>query len=136
MSKVKTFEDLRIWQQAMGLSVDIYKFSKTMTDSYSKNQLNRAALSISNNIAEGFERDSKKTFLYFLKVAKGSCGEVRNMLHFLRDTEQINEQEFTVFYERSISVSKQINGLISYLQQYKISDNKGTVQEDQAIYNL
>lgn len=136
MSKVKTFEDLRIWQQAMSLSLDVYRFSKTMTDTYSKHQLNRAALSISNNIAEGFERDSRKTFLYFLKVAKGSCGEVRNMLHFLKSTEQMNEQVFNVFYETSMSVSKQINGLINYLKQYKTTDNTGTVQEDQAIYNL
>lgn len=136
MSKVKIFEDLRIWQQAISLSVDIYSFSKTITDTYSKNQLNRAALSISNNIAEGFERNSKKTFLYFLQVAKGSCGEVRNMLHFLRDTGQINESECTSFLERSVSISKQINGLITYLKQYKNTNETGTVQEDQAIYNL
>lgn len=136
MSKVKTFEDLRIWQQAINLAVEVYVFSRGMSDIYSKNQLNRAALSISNNIAEGFERDSKKTFLYFLKISKGSCGEVRNMFHFLRGTGQISEADFKRFTEQCLSLSRQINGLIDYLKKYKATDNPGTVQEDQAIYNL
>lgn len=136
MSKIKTFEDLRIWKEAMSLSIALYSFSKGMSDPYSRNQLNRAALSISNNIAEGFERDSRKSFLYFLKVAKGSCGEVRNVLHFLKGTGQLNDQSFNEFRDQSLSLSRQTSGLIAYLKKYKESDNTDTVQEDQAIYNL
>ncbi len=136
MSKIKTFENLRIWQEAMNLATQVYNLSKGLNDNYSRNQLNRAALSVSNNIAEGFERDSKQTFLYFLKVAKGSCGEVRNVLHFLKSTGQIGDSNFQDLSEKCVSVSRQINGLINYLRKYKEQDNQGIVQEDQALYNL
>ncbi|MEP6704090.1 MAG: four helix bundle protein [Acidobacteriota bacterium] len=81
--KVERFEDLIIWQRAVELAAEIY----LVTDSASlradlalKDQLRRAAVSISANIAEGFERRSRKEYLNFLNIAKGSSGEVRSLL--------------------------------------------------------
>ena len=84
MSSVKTFEDLRIWQEARGLVKEIYSIfgvSRPAEKDYSfRDQVQRASVSIMNNIAEGFERNSDAEFARFLIIAKGSCGEVRSLL--------------------------------------------------------
>lgn len=82
----KRFEDLPVWQKAMGLAQDIYCLTESapFKKAHSlRDQLERAALSVSNNIAEGFERGTTKELLAFLYIARGSAGEVRSMLCFL-----------------------------------------------------
>jgi four helix bundle protein len=76
--KITGFEDLVVWQQALTLSVAIYQAFEACRDFALKNQIQRAAISISSNIAEGYERGSNKEFIQFLYYAKGSCGEVRS----------------------------------------------------------
>ena len=75
------FEDLRIWQESREQISDIYKCIGRGSDGYTdfafRDQLQRAAISMMNNIAEGFERKTHKDFAHFLDLAKGSCGEVR-----------------------------------------------------------
>jgi four helix bundle protein len=81
--KIVCFEDLVIWQKAVDFATDIYKLTETAamrTDFGLKDQLRRAAVSISANIAEGFERRSRNEYLNFLNIAKGSSGEVRSLL--------------------------------------------------------
>ncbi|HOP48603.1 MAG TPA: four helix bundle protein, partial [Desulfobacteraceae bacterium] len=80
------FEDLPVWQEAIKLAEDIYDMTeaKDWSGSYSlRDQLERAALSVSNNIAEGFERGTTNELLAFLYISRGSAGEVRSMLCFL-----------------------------------------------------
>ena len=113
--KFKRFEEIIAWQKAKSLTVQIYRSSKTINDFGFKNQIQRACVSIMNNIAEGFERRSDKEFVYFLFVAKGSCGETRSMLILAKELEYLNEQEANELSELSQEVSRLISGLIRSL---------------------
>ena len=75
--KIQRFEDIISWQKAKELSVSIYKILKSDTDFGFRNQIEKASVSVMNNIAEGFERQTNNEFRQFLYIAKGSCGEVR-----------------------------------------------------------
>jgi four helix bundle protein len=79
-------------------------------------QLQRAALSIMNNIAEGFERLSDKEFAYSLNIAKGSSGEVRSMIYVLNDLNFIDNETFKKFHSQITMISKSLSGFISYLK--------------------
>ncbi len=88
MEKAKHFEDLWIWQQARSLVKEIYEdLSKGpgSRDYGFRDQIQKAGISIMNNIAEGFERKSDVEFARFLDIAKGSCGEVRSMYYAAED---------------------------------------------------
>ncbi len=113
--KIEKFEDIFAWQKAKYLILIIYNKFHTSNDFGFKNQLERASVSIMNNIAEGFERKGHNEFRYFLYVAKGSCGEVRSMLYLAKELEYINEEEFINFYTKSIEISKLLSGLIKTL---------------------
>ena len=75
------FEDLDVWKKAARLSSDVYKELKVLKDFTFRDQITRAGLSISSNIAEGFERESQRECLAFLSYAKGSCGELRSQIY-------------------------------------------------------
>ncbi|MEQ8909822.1 MAG: four helix bundle protein [Vicingaceae bacterium] len=113
MSAFQQFEDLRVWQSARELYNLSSKHFKDSKQYFFRDQILRAALSVSNNIAEGFERKSNKEWVYFLYVAKGSCGEVRSMLHLAVDQKMINESEKNEIQELAMSVSKMIGSLIT-----------------------
>ena len=83
------FEDLRIWQEALGLVNAIYEAMGECLDYAFKDQITRATVSTMNNIAEGFERRSSRDFGHFLDIAKGSAGEVRSMLYLAEDLKLI-----------------------------------------------
>lgn len=78
--KIEKFEDLLIWKNAMDLCVNIYELAKSIKDFSLKDQIQRAAVSVPSNIAEGFDRGTNKEFIRFLYIAKGSCSEVRTQL--------------------------------------------------------
>lgn len=84
--KINRFEDILAWQKAINFAVDCRQVFKGCNDFAFLDQLFRAVLSISNNIAEGYERMGDKEFRKFLFIAKGSCGEVRSMLHLSKKT--------------------------------------------------
>jgi four helix bundle protein len=82
--KIESFEDLLVWQKGMEVVKQVYLISKDgelARDVALRDQLRRAAISIPTNIAEGFERASRKEYVYFLNFAKGSTGEVRSLLN-------------------------------------------------------
>ena len=92
---VEQFEDLQIWQQARVLTRNVYRdFSdgSGTRDFGFKDQIQRAAVSIMNNIAEGFERKTDNDFAKFLDYAKGSSGEVRNMYYIAGDQNYVSAQ--------------------------------------------
>jgi len=78
---MNSFEDLDVWKKACRLSVDIYKTLKCSKDYGLKDQICRAAVSIPSNIAEGSERHSKPDFIRFLRIAMGSCAELRTQIY-------------------------------------------------------
>jgi four helix bundle protein len=109
------FEDLEIWQEAQELTKILYGDFKTCTDYDFKSQILRAALSVGNNIAEGFERKSNKEFSHFLYISKGSCGEVRSMLYLTQEFGYINPPQNKLYQERYTTLSKRIFSLIKAL---------------------
>jgi len=112
---ISKFEEILSWQKARTLTISIYKTFENSKDFGFKNQIERASVSIMNNIAEGYERKSNKEFSYFLYVAKGSCAEVRSMLYLAKDLNTINKTEFDEFYNLSLEISRLLSGLIKTL---------------------
>ncbi len=109
------FEDSLAWQKSRELIKLIYGIIKANKDFSFHSQITRAAVSIMNNIAEGFERHSNNEFRHFLYIAKGSCGEVRSMLYLALDLHYILQEEFNKTFNLSLEVSKIISGLIKTL---------------------
>lgn len=120
--KIDRFEDLEVWQKSTDFAVEIYRVSeigKLSKDYDSKNQLRRAASSISNNIAEGFEYNNNIEFIRFLKYAKGSAGEVRNQLQLLKKIGYVEEAVFDDLYNRITELSQQIANFMKYLKKFE-----------------
>ncbi len=113
--KIERFEDIISWQKSKELSVSIYKIFKSDTDFGFRNQIEKASVSVMNNIAEGFERQTNNEFRQFLYIAKGSCGEVRSMLYLAKDLDKITNENFKKLYSLTIEISKLLSGLIKSL---------------------
>lgn len=113
--KIGEFEDIISWQKSQCLAKIIYDLFKNNKDYSFKDQIQRAVVSISNNIAEGFERKSNNEFKQFLFIAKGSCGEVRSMANLALSCKYISEKDFTNIQTQSVEVSKLLSGLIKTL---------------------
>jgi len=116
----KQFEDLRIWQDARVLAgaVDREFGSGTPAerDYGFRDQIQRAGVSVMNNIAEGFERFSRAEFAHLLNVAKGSCGEVRSMLYLAEDLSYITHETALARRENARQLSKGIASLAKTLR--------------------
>jgi four helix bundle protein len=113
--KIERFEDVIAWQKAKVLTVKIYTLFRECKDFGFTNQIQRASVSIMNNIAEGFERKGDKEFKHFLFMAKGSCGEVRSMLMLAKDLELIATNQYSELHDLSEEISKILSGLIKTL---------------------
>lgn len=114
--KVNKFEDVIAWQKSQILAINIYKLFKNCKDYSFRDQICRASISISNNIAEGFEKNTNNDFIKFLFIAKASCGEVRSMAYLARDLKYISTKNFQLIHEQSIEISKLIYGFIKSLK--------------------
>jgi four helix bundle protein len=115
----RKFEDIEVWQLARDLVSDVYSLTgqeKIRKNNSLSDQIQRAALSVMNNIAEGFERYSYKEFSYLLNVSKGSVGEVRSMLYVLLDMKLIEDSQFQNLQEKAFKISKSLAGFIGYLK--------------------
>ncbi|MCL3780992.1 four helix bundle protein [Prolixibacteraceae bacterium JC049] len=111
-AKVLKFEDLIVWQNAMDLSVDIYRVLNGCKDYGLKDQICRASVSVPSNIAEGFERQYNKEFVQFLYYAKGSIAELRTQLVIAYKLKYIEKMIFEKLIERSRMISAQLFQLI------------------------
>lgn len=78
---LQTFEDLEVWKRSSRLAVDAFISVNNLNNFTLKDQISRCSLSIPSNIAEGYERDSPKDTIRFLRIAKGSCAELRTQLY-------------------------------------------------------
>ena len=122
MATVKSFEELEVWQLSRELVLDIYNMFGKHKDFAFRDQIQRAAVSIMNNIAEGFERKTNNEFIRFLYYSKGSAGEVKSMLYLATDLEKINNDDFQKIYNKTSRISKMLFGLITSLQ--KVNERK------------
>jgi four helix bundle protein len=119
MTTIKNFEELEIWQLARELVNLIYSDFRQCRDYGFKDQICRAGISIMNNISEGFCRGGNPEFKQFLKISKGSAGEVKNMYYIAEDQEYVVKD---IAIDRRTKTQNLINGiaaLIKYLKSYQ-----------------
>ena len=136
MPKVKTFEELDVWQNARKLAVMVYRLTQNerfAKDFGLKDQIRRAAVSIVSNIAEGFESSTQKIFVDYLGRAKASAGEVRAQLYIALDLEYLTKTEFDEAHNLVVICSKQLTSFIQYLHT---QPNDRRVNEEGATYNV
>lgn len=115
MTTIRTFEDIIVWQKAQELVVSVYASFRPCKDYAFRDQIQRAAVSVMNNIAEGYERKGNKEFRKFLYISKGSCGEVRSMLYLATRLKYIPGKECENLMSQSLVVSKMLSGFIKKL---------------------
>ena len=114
----RCIENLFIWTEARIVVNDIYELTKNCKDYGFKDQIQRAAISIMNNIAEGSESGSDAKYINFLKISKGSCSEVRSMLYLCEDFKICTAEDRIKIQEKTRILSSGINNLI-----LKLSNN-------------
>ncbi|MBU0633729.1 MAG: four helix bundle protein [Candidatus Omnitrophica bacterium] len=103
------------WQKAKQLVLNLYTALKLCKDFSFRDQIQKASVSIMNNIAEGFERRTNKEFKNFLFIAKGSCGEVRSMLYLAWQLQYVDKEDFEKNMFLSLEISKLLSGFIKTL---------------------
>lgn len=113
---IEKFEDIMGWQKAQDLAVEIYTVFGSSKDFGFKDQITRASVSISNNIAEGFDRNSNAEFTKFLYYSKASCSEVRSMLYLAYRLNFLNVEAKNALIDKTNEISKIITGLIKSLK--------------------
>ena len=119
--KITSFTDLRVWKEAHCLVIHIYKDSRNWPkdEIYGlTNQIRRASVSVTSNIAEGFSRRSSKEKIHFYYLPRGSLTEVQNQLLIARDVEYLKPKVFNNLASKSIECSKMLQGLISSVKKY------------------
>ena len=119
MDKVKSFRDLKVWQQAMDLVSKAYELVKTLPreETYALgDQIRRSAVSIPANIAEGHARQHTKEFLQHLSIARGSLAELETLLLICERIGYTNRQELESFQEMVADVRMPLYGLVRSLQ--------------------
>jgi len=117
--KIKSFTDLKAWQEAHRLVLLIYKITKNFPKDEKFgliDQIRRAAISISSNIAEGFSKESKLDKKRFYYQSLGSLTELQNQLLVARDVNYLERTRFNEIAEQTISVSKLINSIIKFVR--------------------
>jgi len=133
------FEDLPVWQEAIRLAEECEDFLIAAKDliTYSKrDQLDRCSLSVSNNIAEGFERGTTNELLAFLYIARGSAGEVRSMLCFFGRRPALRDFKSQISNLKSIaeSCSRQIRAWADSLQNSDIKGQRHLNENSHAVW--
>lgn len=116
--KIESFEDLIVWQKGIQLVKQIYVVTdegKLSRDFGLKDQLRRACVSIPTNIAEGFERRSRKEYINFLNIAKGSAGETRSLLRVALEIGYMEETTYSQLNDRAIELSRMLSKQIQSL---------------------
>lgn len=111
------FEELLVWQKARAFSKEVYLVSHDWRDFELKDQIRRAVVSISSNIAEGFERGSKDDFARFLYIAKGSGAEVRSQLYLALDLGYLSEDRFVELNDHADHIVKLLTKFIQSLKK-------------------
>jgi four helix bundle protein len=127
MASIQKFEEIEAWQQGRELTRRIYQLTAKggfARDFTLKDQLKRAAISITSNIAEGFERGGNREFIQFLAIAKGSASEIKSQLYTALDAGYLTQPEFDELYRQAHSIVLLLGGFIKYLQQSELRGQK------------
>ena len=123
---IKTFEDLDVWKRSCQLAVEVYGVLQNYKDFSLKDQMQRAAVSIPSNIAEGAERDSTADYIRFLRYSKGSCGELRTQFYIYKRIQQNQgSQDYSsvdILIQSTKEISAMLQGLINSLQRKIATD--------------
>ena len=130
MATIKRFEDLDMWRlsrelcKRIGELIDngIFKHNFRLIG-----QIEGSSGSVMDNIAEGFERGTRREFIQFLGYSKGSCGELRGQLYRMLDRNYINKEQFDEFYSMAVRISTMLQKFIRYLQKTKIEGERRRV---------
>lgn len=120
--RIDKFEDIEAWQLARELCQKIYTLTKKpifSRDFGLKNQIQDTSGSSMHNIAEGFDSESNREFIRFLRYAKRSCTEVQSELYIAFDQEYISQDEFQEVYDHAGRTRSTIRGFIKYLLDYE-----------------
>ncbi|MBP2282482.1 four helix bundle protein [Flavobacterium sp. CG_23.5] len=114
----KSFEEFDVYNKGIVLAKLVFELlnSKTFEKEFGfKDQIKRAVISITNNIAEGSEYNNNKQLIRYLKISKGSCAEVRSMLILSRELGFCSQTEIEEGYKISIEISQNLSNFIKYL---------------------
>lgn len=117
--RIDRFEYIQGWQEARQLSKKIYELTKApqfKRDLGLRGQIQRASVSIMANVAEGFDRQSRKEFINFLNYASASASETQSHLYVAVDQKYISDEEFVAVYNQTRKTKSLINGFIAYLK--------------------
>lgn len=119
-AKIRSFEDLVVWQKAIAFVRQVYLITAEgdlRRDFGLRDQIRRAAVSIPTNIAEGFERSSRKEYLLFLNIAKGSAGEVRSLCRVSFDVGYISKSTYDELREAALVISRSLFNQIQAIKR-------------------
>src|SRR3989339_1306918 len=138
--KFERFEDVPVWKDGVSLSVEVFRMTEDKRFRYKgdiDNQLQRAALSVSNNIAEGFERGTTQELITFLYYARGSAGEVRSILAVMGQMNDFDDlkSEISNLRSKAESISRQIRGWLNSLQNTAITGQRYLNEKSKKIFN-
>lgn len=118
--KINKFEDLGIWKLSLKITKEIYDLTSKKEFSRDfglRDQIRRAIISVSSNIVEGFEKSNNNEFIRFLKISKGSVGEVRNQLRIALVVGYIAKDEFEKTNKDLEDLAGQVGGFVQYLEK-------------------
>ncbi len=127
MSTIRSFEELHAWKFARSLNREIYRITAQgpfSRDFALRDQIRRASISVSSNIAEGFERNGNREFINFLSMAKASAGEVRSQLCLALDLGYLDEPTYKKICSLITQTSRTIWGMMEYLKTSTIPGAK------------
>jgi four helix bundle protein len=119
--KIERFEDIESWREARKLVAEVYAIVGNCKDYGFREQIQRAAISVMSNIAEGFDRGTNKEFVQFLVISRGSVSEVKSLSYAALDIGYFDESKFRAVTERCTKLISLLNGLMRYLRN---SDRK------------
>jgi four helix bundle protein len=113
----QSFEKLEVWKRACRLAVAVSRALRESKQYALRDQMQRAAISIPSNIAEGHERDSRQDFIRFLRIAKGSAAELRTQCYIAKKLELLTKTEGDAFINEAKELSAMLQGLIRSLSK-------------------
>ena len=113
---METFEKLEVWREGKKLAVEIYRAFRFCRDFSFRDQIQRAAVSIPANIAEGLERASPAECKHFISFAKGSAGELRTFLYIAEEADLLRSDAAQRLRAKAVQISKQLHHFILSLE--------------------
>jgi four helix bundle protein len=127
LGKISTYKDLIVWQKSMQLVKDVYQLSKTLPNNEKFNlisQITRSSISIPTNIAEGWGRESKKSYVQFLKTSRGSLYELETQKTIINDLQFCKQEIFEIISNKITEIIKMLKALIKSINTKTETNNE------------